>query len=97
MLSTRYMFSPWFYYEWSWDQWLIVKEKFAEQQFRSVYRTMWNGKDWNYHRKTCGQLWNDADTMAMNVGVDYGCDRAELNIKAHTGAYTGPLMVLRDC
>lgn len=97
MLSTRFMFSPWLYYEWTWDQWCIVERKFADRQCRGLYNTIWTGKDWIYMTQPCGQAWKNADNMAMNVGVDYGCDLAELKSKHRTGDYTGPLMVLRDC
>lgn len=98
MLSTRFAYSPWMYYEMTAENCHeVVPDQFTGR-FKhlkpAVYRL---DKKKTYHYDGGNKAWEIAEAFARDFGFDYGIERFLLNKRARTGEYTGPLMVLRDC
>ena len=96
MFSTRYMFSPWMYYNINTDNYAEILDDSSYLNVSTFNPVTWCGKMNTYYDRG-NQSWKLAAAMAQRVSLDYGIDAYYFRQNALAGTYTGPLMVLRDC
>lgn len=99
MLSTRFVHSPWCYYQWTEGEYAQARELLSHQNVRGKYYGFWHGKqDLYYHHKFSG-AWSYAGLTAATFAMDYGYDNHGLLKRDRDGKFKPgrPALWLRDC